>query len=685
MAIVREQGAVNSSTADVASIAVTLAGAATNGNLLVGTAGRRTVSGVGAITEPTGFTEKVQSTLNGTRNRTQVSYKVVSGDGTGPFTFTNASQDQEICATVTEWSGMVTDSFTGDTDSFLNTSTTETTTSISVDTTGTLSLLMFAMTHSDRDAGTFSGLGYSNSFAADSTITVDVDQNDVNHYTATKQVTSATTQACVASWTDTPRISSQCLVEFFGTVASGDPPVITVPGAQTGTFGTTKSVSGFSFDDNDDDVASIEASCESTMTITFDLSGTSVTDGSTNGTNAVVLEGTNADLATVFGRDIGFDRAELWPTYQDTNTATFTVIDDEANEDEDTVDITWTAAGAVFITSDFDATLQALDWTPPTDQSGNFNVRIVATTSEPLSDTEDFQFTVTGATPTVNVPVTINAKYGTAKAVSGISVTHSDSLTTSVLLECPIAMTMTVDAGATGATITGNVSNSVLIEDTHADINTVLATLSLARTAPSASPVASNLDPNSLNTYTISTNLQEFDEVYTDRTYTFVDIPSAYLGAAWIQTPNDDKDQSSASTLEFDLNEDAWVYVTLDLRSLETTSLASWLEDWEPLADEIQTIAAGDDVFYSLFRKSFAAGTDAVTLGGYDFGVLYSHYTVIILPIAATIPITVTATDSNGAEDVATLNVSWSVSGVGGNSGGEEGQQKMFHYLGLGF
>jgi len=272
--------------------------------------------------------------------------------------------------------------------------------------------------------------------------------------------------------------------------------------------------------------------------------------------------------------------------------------------------------------------------------------------------------------PVLTVPSTQFAAYDSTKAISGVSVSHASGTTESLLFECPAAMTMNFDAGATGASITGDESSSVLIEDTtEADLSTVAGSLIVSRATP-VTPVPSDLVPESAEeSYSIETNLQESDVIYNDRDYIFVDIPAAYLGATWIKTPNDDKASAASDCLVFTLNAPAWVYVTLDQRSLETLPLPSWLEDWEPLSDEIQTIASGDDVFYSLFRKSFPAGAGSVTLAGYDFGVLYSHWIVIILPIAATVPITVTATDSAGEIDVESFNVAWSVTGAGGGVG----------------
>lgn len=680
MAIVRVQGAVNSNTADAASIAVTLSGAASNNNTLIGTCGRREVTGnIGAITQPTGFSvARNTSPGTSTGNMTQISYKLVSGDGTGPFTFTNTVQNQEIAASVVEWSGLKTSSVLGAVDSSYNSSgITGGTTSIAVSTTGTLSLLVFAMTHSDVNATPITSLAFSNSFTGDISIVVMADQNDVDHFTATKQVTSAASEACVATWATAARISSQALAEFFGEVGDATNPVLTVPGAQTATLGTPKTITGFTASDTGSNIDTVTASCESGMTITFDLTGTSVTP-TDNGTNSVSLSGTQADLITVLEADIVVEQEEDWPNYEIQRTITLAVIDDADNEDEETVVVNWTPAANRWAeltgsAASIISALQALDWTPPTDETGLFNFRMVSETSNELSDTDDFQIEVTGVVvpPILTVPGTQFAAYDSTKAISGVSVAHATSGTTSLLFECPAAMTMDFNAGATGATITGDESHNVLIEDTHADLNTVASTLIVSRATP-VTPVPSDLVPESVTNgpdYSIGTNLQEDDVIYGDRTFTFETIPSMFLGADWISTANDDKAATAADTLVFTLNAPAWVYLTRDSRSSEAVALPTWLSTWESVAEEMVFF---DDVTpvsvtQQMFRKSFPAGT--VTLGGYDFGILYMNYIVVIMPIAATIPIQVTATDSSGNTDIETFNVAWSATGASSGGG----------------
>lgn len=456
-------------------------------------------------------------------------------------------------------------------------------------------------------------------------------------------------------------------------------PVLTVPGSQSGTMGTPKAIAGFTASDTGSNIDTVTATCASSMTITFDLTGTSVTPTG-NGTNSVSLSGTQADLITVLEADITAGYADSWPTYEDTVVMTLTVIDDAANQDQETVSIDWTSSLATFITSDFEATLQALEWVSAT--PGTVSLLMVSETSEPLSDSDTFQIQVVGDIPVVNVPGTQFAQYGVAKVISGVSVSHADSLTTSLHFYSPVVMEMTFTAGATGATITGNGTSDVLIEDTHADLNTVAATLSVERTA-AGTPTPSNLVPASANTYSIETNAQVDDLVYTDRTLTFSILPTVLTGATWISTPNDDKAEDDPATLAFDIDEPAWVYLSFDVRGYDTHPPIAWLEDWE-LSTTLQVDAGTELLDYDVYRKSFAAGT--VTLGGYDFGLLNTHYSVFVLPVGATVAIRVIATDSSDESDEGSFNVTWSVDGSGGGgSGGEFGQQKMFHYLGLGF
>ncbi|MBA4156452.1 MAG: S8 family peptidase [Gemmatimonadetes bacterium] len=98
---------------------------------------------------------------------------------------------------------------------------------------------------------------------------------------------------------------------------------------------------------------------------------------------------------------------------------------------------------------------------------------------------------------------------------------------------------------------------------------------------------------------------------FYDRSFTFKSVPSALNGATYLQTSNDDKDAAvgSSSFLSFRLSTDAVVYVAHDDR----LSRPSWLGSFTDSGLEIRTDEDGTTRSYSLFRKTFAAGT--VTLG----------------------------------------------------------------------
>lgn len=617
-----------------------------------------------AVTTPSGFSQAVYEHTS-TDIGGHISYNLWENGTDGTAITQTSGRSRPQCLAALHYSGLLSgsdplDVFTS-TD-FVEASTWSTGATGAVAENGSLAVAVFAV-QSISQSRTPS---YTAGWSEVAKIQVPGSTSKAEIYIATKLVDASDTPSC--SLTLTGSVSRGCgLIAVFKPADTGANPVLTVPSAQAGEFGASLLIEGFSGSDADSDIDSIVATCDSIMTATFDLSSTSVTDGSTNGSAAVTLEGSHAELLTVLGRGITVNHAEIFPTTPKVATLTIRLIDAMANEDEDTVAVTWTPDPARYqvLTGTPSAIITALQSLSAVDDaSGEINVYMLATTDEPLTDSELFSITVQGSVPIVNVPATQSAQYDVTKSIGSVSVSHADSLTTSLLFQCHAAMSMTFSAGVTGATITGNASPDVLIEDTHADLNTVAATLQVDRATP-VTPVPSNLNPNSLNTYSVETNFQVNDVAYTDRAYVFQGLPSYLLGATWISTPNDDKAESAPATLAFDLNAPAWVYLTLDSRFDATSTFPAWLEDWEFVVDTVQINSSGT-VDYLLFRKSFQAGT--VTLGGYDFGSLYSHYSVIILPIDASIPVTVTATDSSGNTDVETFDVVWSETGFGGTA-----------------
>ncbi|WP_242918665.1 hypothetical protein [Pontibacter liquoris] len=118
-----------------------------------------------------------------------------------------------------------------------------------------------------------------------------------------------------------------------------------------------------------------------------------------------------------------------------------------------------------------------------------------------------------------------------------------------------------------------------------------------------------NVSANSGKRYSLTT-LQAGVQMYTDRIYTITSVPTILEGATLVQTANDDKRNTSAALLSFELIKPAIVYVAYDPRA---TALPAWLTGWEKISDAVGV----DDSKIStmtLYRKNFAAGS--VTLGG---------------------------------------------------------------------
>ena len=230
MAIVLELEAQNFSITDVTSIDVTLSGSPTNGWVLIAGAVRRSLTDTGCtITGPSGFTDKIdantmQDAVNS--NRSYIKYKVASGDGT-TYTFTNGGTDtsEEIAAWVGAYSGLRTDSFTGATNfDHSTTGSPVATPSLSVTTTGTLSLIVHVAglaLGGGPNEWPITGVGYSNSFTSESIIDGRTSDGDVICLVGTRIVTSAAAYSTVASWTQ-PNATpvSCCMAEFFGVTAS---------------------------------------------------------------------------------------------------------------------------------------------------------------------------------------------------------------------------------------------------------------------------------------------------------------------------------------------------------------------------------------------------------------------------------------------------------------------------------
>jgi hypothetical protein len=125
--------------------------------------------------------------------------------------------------------------------------------------------------------------------------------------------------------------------------------------------------------------------------------------------------------------------------------------------------------------------------------------------------------------------------------------------------------------------------------------------------------------------------LQEGENVYVDRDYTFTSVPDSLLNEEFIRTANDDKSSRGDDPfITFQVDRNVTVCVGHDNR---ITNKPNWLTSFEDTGEDIQTDDPRSQGF-SVFCRDFPSG--AVALGGnHAAGVTMgdqSMYTVVVLP-----------------------------------------------------
>lgn len=141
--------------------------------------------------------------------------------------------------------------------------------------------------------------------------------------------------------------------------------------------------------------------------------------------------------------------------------------------------------------------------------------------------------------------------------------------------------------------------------------------------------------------YSIST-YQAGGTVYTDRAYTFTQVPATLAGKKMIKTANNDKGNNSSSYITFLVNKPVTVYLAIDNR---ITNLPSWYSSWTK-TNLTTTINDNNPSGYSFYTKEFAAGN--IVLGGCNT-TSYSN----IIPVIADSQV---AAVIDGSGDVSSLN-----------------------------
>lgn len=96
------------------------------------------------------------------------------------------------------------------------------------------------------------------------------------------------------------------------------------------------------------------------------------------------------------------------------------------------------------------------------------------------------------------------------------------------------------------------------------------------------------------NSWSIKTNAQLGEIIYSDRAYTFTSIPQTLLGSIWIQTSNSNK----SATASFTVSKHAEIFAAVDNR---IQTLPAWLTDWVK-TNQIVEYSLGDTSFV-LYKK----------------------------------------------------------------------------------
>jgi cytochrome c peroxidase len=132
------------------------------------------------------------------------------------------------------------------------------------------------------------------------------------------------------------------------------------------------------------------------------------------------------------------------------------------------------------------------------------------------------------------------------------------------------------------------------------------------------------LDTANAADWSVQANLQAAGLQFGDRTFTITGLPAVLSGSPWLRTANDSKTFTGNPTVSFTLNQPADVYVTVDDRF---TGAFSWMAGWSNTGLKVTTDEAGTARSFSVWTKSFPAGT--VNLGPVASGG-NSMYSVVV-------------------------------------------------------
>ncbi|MCP3883960.1 MAG: fibronectin type III domain-containing protein, partial [Propionibacteriaceae bacterium] len=130
--------------------------------------------------------------------------------------------------------------------------------------------------------------------------------------------------------------------------------------------------------------------------------------------------------------------------------------------------------------------------------------------------------------------------------------------------------------------------------------------------------VIMDLDPSAYETGTLAVG----EVSYIDRTYTFTDVGSLD-GETYIRTACDDKYNTDAVFLTFDVGYNVVVYVAYDDRHAQPGWLSSWTDENDQLV-----LSGGEGL--DIFSKQFAAGSVSLPGNRNSDGMGNAMYSVVV-------------------------------------------------------
>lgn len=199
------------------------------------------------------------------------------------------------------------------------------------------------------------------------------------------------------------------------------PPTVANITAQTGYFGTPKSVA-CTLTKTMNDIVQCSVTTDGTSVITLTASGAAVVYN--NGTTGPYVLGTNADVIATLGNGISLSGVRSFPEFSHVETITVIAVDSLGVNGSDTFTMTWSVVTGVGTTTlkltgtqaQINAALATVEVTSSGAFFGSKNCFMYSVTSTPLNDADTFFVTVSPPNE-MSIPLLVQNIYSKSRGV----------------------------------------------------------------------------------------------------------------------------------------------------------------------------------------------------------------------------------------------------------------------------